>query len=134
MGGESVRDAMSRKIKETISTLSSRHGRDNHNTSSQDGSDGGATVGELLSVWHRPNFDPLILPYLPLHCSRPKERIEVYQVVLPERCTFMQKDPALLDIFPLHDLLLQSMSVDCPIINSIPSLLSKFRICRMEKE
>ncbi|OLY81793.1 Pre-mRNA cleavage factor Im 25 kDa subunit 2 [Smittium mucronatum] len=42
-------------------------------------------LGELLSVWYRPNFSTELYPYLPAHVSRPKEIIRLQLVLLPER-------------------------------------------------
>ncbi|GIX60934.1 mRNA cleavage factor-like protein, putative [Babesia caballi] len=39
-------------------------------------------VGELLGEFWRPEYDSDILPYLPLHVNRPREKILVYQVGL----------------------------------------------------
>jgi len=34
-------------------------------------------VGELLSVWWRPNFDNFLYPYIPAHVTRPKEQKKI---------------------------------------------------------
>ncbi|CAD7932894.1 unnamed protein product [Amoebophrya sp. A120] len=87
-------------------------------------------MGELLSVWYRPNFDELLLPYLPLHENRPKERVEVYQVVLPEKCILQTGSP--LEVVPLHELSL--LHNECPILASLPAAISRFALNRMEKD
>lgn len=45
---------------------------------SNDGPD--LEVGEFLGEWWRGDFDDELVPYLPPHVTRPKERVRVYQV------------------------------------------------------
>eukprot|EP00392_Amoebophrya_sp_AT5.2_P005267 g5276.t1 len=111
VGETGVKEALQRKLRDTIF-----------------GAPKPFEVGELLSIWYRPNFDELLLPYLPLHENRPKERAEVYQVILPEKCIFQSSSP--LDVIPLHDLQIP----DDPILAALPALVSKFSLNRMERE
>jgi len=129
--GETVKDAMYRKIKDTIKCTGTTSAILNINSNNVNKFN--FAVGELLSIWHRPNFDQSLFPYVPLQCSRPKERVEVYQLLLPERCTFHIKNSSekMLDIVPVHELL---TSCECPILNAVPTFLSRFSICRMEAQ
>jgi len=126
--GETLKSAMARKLKATITCPG---------TSNQQGSNvqNEPRVGDLLSVWHRINFEGEstgLLPYLPPHVTRPKERIEVYQVLLPPKCVFEMRGGAKhLDVVPLSDLL---MLCDDPILNSVPNLLGRFNVIRMQRE
>ncbi|CAD7942077.1 unnamed protein product [Amoebophrya sp. A25] len=114
---ESLREAVARKINGIIFAPETQ----------KKGAEPPYKLGELLSVWYRCNFEDLLLPYLPLHENRPKERIEVYQLVLPQRCTFQVTQQ--LDTLPLHDL-----QAECPVLASLPATLSKFALDRMERE
>jgi len=42
-------------------------------------------VCEVLGMMYRPNFEPVVYPYLPPHVTRPKELRRLYLVLLPER-------------------------------------------------
>lgn len=41
-------------------------------------------VAEALATFWRPNFEPVVYPYLPPHVTRPKEQRRMYLVLLPE--------------------------------------------------
>jgi cleavage and polyadenylation specificity factor subunit 5 len=43
-------------------------------------------VGECIATYWRPNFDPLLYPYLPAHITKPKEIKKLFLVPLPESC------------------------------------------------
>jgi hypothetical protein len=45
-------------------------------------------VGECLGSFWRPSFDLAMFPYLPAHCTRPKEVRKLFLVPLPEKCYF----------------------------------------------
>lgn len=45
-------------------------------------------VGECLGTFWRPSFDLAMFPYLPAHCTRPKEVRKLFLVPLPEKCYF----------------------------------------------
>jgi len=56
-----------------------------------------AQVGECLGSFWRPSFDLAMFPYLPAHCTRPKEVRKLFLVPLPEKCYFAVRaggDPA----------------------------------------
>ncbi|KAJ3412512.1 hypothetical protein HDV05_000650 [Chytridiales sp. JEL 0842] len=42
-------------------------------------------IGELLSVWWRPNFETHLYPYVPAHITKPKEMKKIFLVHLPEK-------------------------------------------------
>lgn len=86
-------------------------------------------VADLLSVWWRPNFDDVILPYLPPHISRPKECIKVYQVTIPERCVFMVAPDEKLVAVPLFDLLRAGTDTTYNILlRSVAACISRFML------
>lgn len=118
--GESVQDAISRKLRSKF------YGTYQNSP---------PEIGELLSVWWRLNFTQTILPQLPLHATRPKEKIEVYSVYLPEKCVFLSKSAVA--VKPVHDLGLvvdhaSSELGDCPILKSLPATLSRYAIKRLQ--
>lgn len=45
-------------------------------------------VGEFLGEWWRGEFDDELVPYLPPHVTRPKERVRVHQVKA-QQCRYM---------------------------------------------
>lgn len=82
-------------------------------------------IGDLLSIWWRPNFETLQYPYVPAHITKPKECKKLFIVPLPETCIFaVPKNLKLLavPIFELYD----NAQRYGPIISSIPQLLSRF--------
>ena len=63
-------------------------------------------VGELLSEWVRPNFDPLMYPYRPPHVTKEKEVRAIYLVQLaPEGVLTVRRDfeCVAIPLFELHD-------------------------------
>ncbi|GIL72670.1 hypothetical protein Vretimale_4370 [Volvox reticuliferus] len=84
-------------------------------------------VGEVLSVFYRPNFDTMFYPYVPPHITRPKECRKLFVVQLPERCVFaVPKNMKLVavPVFELYD----NMPRYGPIISSVPAVLSRLRL------
>jgi len=41
-------------------------------------------VGEVVSNWWRPNFEPPQYPYIPAHITVPKEHKQLFLIELPE--------------------------------------------------
>ncbi|GFR52624.1 hypothetical protein Agub_g15212 [Astrephomene gubernaculifera] len=84
-------------------------------------------VGEVLSVFYRPNFDTAFYPYVPPHISRPKECRKLLVVQLPERCVFaVPKNMKLVavPVFELYD----NLPRYGPIISAVPAVLSRLRL------
>jgi len=86
-------------------------------------------IADLLSVWWRPNFDEVVLPYLPNHISRPKECVKVYQVTIPEKCVFMMPQGETLVAIPLFDLLRTGTEATYNILlRSVAACISRFSL------
>lgn len=103
-------------------------------------------MGELVAQWWRPDFAPLLFPYLPPHVTKPKECRKLFVVALPEHCMFLvdacpsfltMPRLALTGVFavprnlrllavPLFELY-NNESRYGPILSSIPHLLSRFQ-------
>jgi len=82
-------------------------------------------IGDLLSVWWRPNWEPVEFPYLPTHCARSKECRKLFIVPLPEKAKFaVPKNRKLLAV-PLFELYNNSATFGQSIA-SIPHLVSRF--------
>lgn len=47
-------------------------------------------IGDTLSQWWRPNFETFMYPFIPAHCTRPKECKKLYFIELPRssKCIF----------------------------------------------
>mmetsp|Transcript_18874 Transcript_18874/g.55993 ORF Transcript_18874/g.55993 Transcript_18874/m.55993 type:complete len:203 (+) Transcript_18874:252-860(+) len=82
-------------------------------------------VIDLLSEWWRPNFDGLQYPYLPVHCTKPREQARIFLVQLPEACGFKLPANLALNAVALHDLH-QIETYGGMTTSSIPALLSRF--------
>jgi cleavage and polyadenylation specificity factor subunit 5 len=41
-------------------------------------------IGDTLSQWWRPNFETFMYPFIPAHCTRPKECKKLYFIQLPK--------------------------------------------------
>jgi len=83
------------------------------------------TVGELLAVWWRPNFEPPEYPYLPSHCAKPKECRKIFIIPLPEKAKFaVPKNRKLLAV-PLFELYNNSSTFG-HCVASMPHLVSRF--------
>ncbi|ORX41930.1 cleavage and polyadenylation specific factor 5 [Piromyces finnis] len=82
-------------------------------------------VGELLSIWYRPNFENFMYPYIPAHITKPKEMKKIFLIHLPEKKTFsVPKNMKLLAV-PLFELYDNSARYG-PQLAALPHLLSRF--------
>lgn len=82
-------------------------------------------VGELLSIWYRPNFENFMYPYIPAHITKPKEMKKIFLIHLPEQKTFsVPKNMKLLAV-PLFELYDNSARYG-PQLAALPHLLSRF--------
>ncbi|CAJ0571958.1 unnamed protein product, partial [Mesorhabditis spiculigera] len=82
-------------------------------------------IEDEISNWWRPNFDPPRYPYIPAHCTKPKEQIKLLLVQLPEKATFSVPRNYKLIAVPLYELYDNSTCYG-PLISSLPTTLSRF--------
>ncbi|GAB5366990.1 hypothetical protein AAMO2058_001191300 [Amorphochlora amoebiformis] len=82
-------------------------------------------IGDLLSVWYRPTFEPYHYPYNPPHVTAPKERRRLFLIPLPEKCLFVVPSNLKLRAVPLFELY-DNANRYGPVISSLPQLLSRF--------
>lgn len=83
-------------------------------------------IGDCIAQWWRPNHETFLYPYLPPHCSRPKELKKLYLIHLPEtKLLSVPKNMKILAI-PLHELYGNTARYG-PQLSSIPHYLSKYR-------
>ena len=89
-------------------------------------------VADLLGVWWRPEFNDRIYPYLPPHCTEPKEKIEIYLIPLPDKCELsIPKNFKLLAV-PLFELYDNDNRYGA-MLASIPQQLGRIQfVCREE--
>ncbi|KAI9206252.1 Cleavage/polyadenylation specificity factor subunit 5 [Polychytrium aggregatum] len=81
-------------------------------------------IGELLTVWWRPNFETFMYPYVPAHITQPKEMKRVYLVHLPEKKLLsVPKNMKLLAV-PLFELYDNAARYG-PQLSALPHLLSR---------
>ncbi|KAK9842055.1 hypothetical protein WJX81_006462 [Elliptochloris bilobata] len=83
-------------------------------------------VGECLGTFWRPSFDLAMFPYLPAHCTRPKEVRKLFLVPLPEKCYFAVPKNLKLLAVPLFELY-DNVARYGPLIAALPSFLSRLR-------
>ena len=83
-------------------------------------------VHSTLAQWYRPNYETFMYPYLPPHCTRPKECKKLYLLQLPEkRVLSVPKNMKLLAV-PLFELYDNTQRYG-PQLSAIPHYLSRFR-------
>eukprot|EP01132_Coremiostelium_polycephalum_P002734 gene2734-3393_t len=90
-------------------------------------------IGEHVSTWWRPNFEPTLYPYVPPHISRPKECKKLFVVTLPEKCTFAVPSNLKLIAVPLFEIY-NNQTRYGPIISSVPQLLSRYNFVHLNVE
>lgn len=83
------------------------------------------TVRDVVSNWWRPNFEAPQYPYIPAHCTRPKEHKRLFLVQLPEKALFSVPRNYKLVAAPLFELYDNSAGYG-PVIASLPQVLSRF--------
>ncbi|OEH77256.1 pre-mRNA cleavage factor Im 25 kDa subunit 2 [Cyclospora cayetanensis] len=82
-------------------------------------------VGEFLGEWWRGEFDDELVPYLPPHVTRPKERVRVHQVQLPYRCSFRVPMGFCLTAIPIFELTPHRVGT---AIGGLSHILARFSI------
>lgn len=83
------------------------------------------TVEDVVANWWRPNFEAPQYPYVPAHCTRPKEHKRLFLVQLPEKALFSVPRNYKLVAAPLFELYDNSAGYG-PVIASLPQVLSRF--------
>lgn len=83
-------------------------------------------IGDCLAQWWRPNHETFLYPYLPVHCTRPKELKKLYLIQLPAaKVLCVPKNMKLLAV-PLVDLYDNTARFG-PQLSAIPHYLSRYR-------
>lgn len=85
-------------------------------------------VGDMLGEFWRPDFNSPVLPYLPQHVVRPKEKIMIYQVMLRENCTFVIPNNFQFTPIPLYDFYKVEQGVT---LSALPHLLTRHHLSFM---
>lgn len=83
-------------------------------------------TGEVIGQLWRPEFDDVILPYLPPHVSRPKENIKLLRVTLPPRCVLACSDRERLEFVSVSDIRSGGPDEYNDVLRSLPLLLSRY--------
>ena len=86
------------------------------------------SIEPCLAQFWRPEFDHILLPYLPAYCSRPKELQRLFIVNLPPRCVFQLPPGYSLEAVSIAEIIKSGSDLFGPIISTLPSLLSKINI------
>jgi len=110
--GESELDGLKRKLTNKLAPL--------HQEKQPDWE-----IGDLVCQWWRPNFETFMYPYIPPHCSRPKECRKMFLVLLPEKWVFAVPSNRVLRAVPLFELF-DNASRYGPLISGLPQMLSRF--------
>ncbi|XP_003391353.2 PREDICTED: cleavage and polyadenylation specificity factor subunit 5-like [Amphimedon queenslandica] len=82
-------------------------------------------VEDVVANWWRPNFESPQYPYIPAHCTHPKEHKKLFLVQLPERTMFHVPRNYKLVAAPLFELYDNSAGYG-PVIAGLPQNLSRF--------
>ena len=83
------------------------------------------SVQDVVANWWRPNFEAPQYPYIPAHCTRPKEHKRLFLVQLPDKALFSVPRNYKLVAAPLFELYDNSAGYG-PVIASLPQVLSRF--------
>ena len=83
------------------------------------------TVEDVVANWWRPNFEAPQYPYMPAHCTNPKEHKRLFLMSLPEKALFSVPRNYKLVAAPLFELYDNSAGYG-PVIASLPQVLSRF--------
>ena len=80
---------------------------------------------DIVSNWWRPNFESPQYPYIPAHCTKPKEHKRLILVQLPEKALFAVPRNYKLVAAPLFELYDNAAGYG-PVIAGLPLNLSRF--------
>eukprot|EP01063_Lacrimia_lanifica_P001757 TRINITY_DN1090_c0_g1_i4.p1 TRINITY_DN1090_c0_g1~~TRINITY_DN1090_c0_g1_i4.p1 ORF type:complete len:197 (+),score=88.82 TRINITY_DN1090_c0_g1_i4:66-656(+) len=84
-------------------------------------------VGDTVASWYRPNFEPLMYPYIPPHITKPKEIKKLYLVSLPAKFQFaIPKNYKLLAV-PLFELYENTKRYGA-VLSSLPQCLARYNV------
>lgn len=90
-------------------------------------------IGDCLAQWWRPNHETFLYPFLPAHCTRPKELKKLYFIHLPPTRTLsVPKNMKLLAV-PLFELYDNTARYG-PQLSAIPHYLSRYRFEFVDEE
>lgn len=84
-------------------------------------------IEDVIGNWWRPNFEPPQYPYIPAHCTKPREHRRLFLVQLPEKAQFAVPRNYKLVAAPLFELF-DNASGYGPLISSLPQALSRFNL------
>eukprot|EP01055_Gregarina_sp_Pseudo9_P001088 Gregarina_sp_Pseudo_9__1087@NODE_1708_length_1380_cov_17_184191_g1583_i0_p1_GENE_NODE_1708_length_1380_cov_17_184191_g1583_i0NODE_1708_length_1380_cov_17_184191_g1583_i0_p1_ORF_typecomplete_len291_score97_74NUDIX_2/PF13869_6/1_6e32_NODE_1708_length_1380_cov_17_184191_g1583_i04151287 len=86
-----------------------------------------ATMGEYIGTWWVATSSDYghPLPYIPAHCTRPREMIRLYQVLLPPEVTFCVTPGYTLKSIPLFDLVVHRPALPTAL-QRIPFMMARF--------
>lgn len=90
-------------------------------------------IGDCLAQWWRPNHETFLYPFLPAHCTRPKELKKLYFIHLPpKKVLSVPKNMKLLAV-PLFELYDNTARYG-PQLSAIPHYLSRYRFEFVDEE
>lgn len=90
-------------------------------------------IGDCLAQWWRPNHETFLYPFLPAHCTRPKELKKLYFIHLPPtKILSVPKNMKLLAV-PLFELYDNTARYG-PQLSAIPHYLSRYRFEFVDEE
>ncbi|EGD77564.1 hypothetical protein PTSG_08662 [Salpingoeca rosetta] len=84
-------------------------------------------IVDLAAVWWRPHFEQPTYPYQPPHVTKPKERIQVVLVQMPESCDFVVPGNGNVRAVPLIELYDNKESFG-QLIATLPQTLSRYDV------
>eukprot|EP00871_Galdieria_phlegrea_P005512 jgi/Galph1/5962/GphlegSOOS_G4631.1 len=84
-------------------------------------------VGDFLVSWWYPDFGENRYPYIPPHVTKPKEKLNLYLVHLPESCAFSVPNDLQLLAIPLFQVYNNAEQYG-DVISTLPMLLSRYHI------
>ncbi|KAK9848602.1 Cleavage/polyadenylation specificity factor subunit 5 [Penicillium brevicompactum] len=98
-----------------------------------EGVNGDWEISDCLAQWWRPNFETFMYPFVPGHCTRPKECKKLYLIQLPKKKVLsVPKNMKLLAV-PLFELYDNSARYG-PQLSAIPHLLSRYNFEMVDEE
>ncbi|KAK4992116.1 hypothetical protein LTR50_001294 [Elasticomyces elasticus] len=105
------------RLNERLAPIGSQFSSDRH--------EGEWQIADTLAQWWRPNFETFMYPYIPAHCTRPKECKKLYMIQLPRsKVLSVPKNMKLLAV-PLFELYDNTQRYG-PQLSAIPHLLSRY--------
>ncbi|KAK4525313.1 hypothetical protein GAYE_SCF09G3221 [Galdieria yellowstonensis] len=84
-------------------------------------------IGDFLATWWYPDFSDNRYPYIPPHVTKPKEKLNLFLVQLPESCAFSVPNDLQLLAIPLFQVYNNAEQYG-EVISSLPILLSRYHV------